>query len=443
MLPTDAAFFEVFFGVLYAGGVPVPVYPPFRRAQVEEHLRRQAGILRNAVASFLIVTPELRNVGSLLFGLAEDLRHVETVDSLKQAGSIDRPVPAGPQTVALMQYTSGSTGDPKGVVLTHANLLANIRAMGEVLEANSSDVFVSWLPLYHDMGLIGAWLGSLHYGALAVIMPPLTFLADPGRWLRAMGRYRATLSAAPNFAFELCCKNVRDEDIAGLDLSSLKMVVNGAESVSPSTITRFTQQFAKYGFRPEMMGPVYGLAENSVGLAFPPLGRAPIVDRVQRIALSRDGLAIPAIPSDHTALEFVACGQPIPRHEVRIVDEASRELPERTEGRLQFRGPSATGGYFRNEEKNRTLFDGDWLESGDRAYVANGDVHITGRIKDMIIKAGRHIYPHEIEELVGGIEGVRKGCVVAFPSVGQGRGTERLVLLVETRVTDDDRRRGP
>jgi len=436
MLPTDATFFEAFFGVLYAGGVPVPVYPPFRRAQVEEHLRRQAGILRNAEAGFLVVTPELRNVGSLLVGLTEDLRHVETVDGLKQAGSIDHPVPAGPQTVALMQYTSGSTGDPKGVVLTHANLLANIRAMGEVLEAGSSDVFVSWLPLYHDMGLIGAWLGSLYYGALAVIMPPLAFLADPGRWLRAIGQHRATLSAAPNFAFELCCKNVRDEDVPGLDLSSLKMIVNGAEPVSPSTIARFTERFAKYGFRPEMMGPVYGLAENSVGLAFPPLGRAPIIDRVERTALSRDGLAVPAPPTDHAALEFVACGQPIPRHEVRIVDQSGREVAERTEGRLQFKGPSATKGYFRNDEKNRTLFDGEWLETGDRAYVAKGDIHITGRIKDMIIKAGRHIYPHEIEELVGGIEGVRKGCVVAFPTMGEGSGTERLVLLVETRITD-------
>jgi 1-acyl-sn-glycerol-3-phosphate acyltransferase len=441
MLPTDAAFFEAFFGVLYAGGVPVPIYPPFRRAQVEEHLRRQAGILRNAEAGFLIVTPELRNVGSLLAGLTVDLRHIETVASLKRAGSIEHPVPAGPLTVALMQYTSGSTGDPKGVVLTHANLLANIRAMGKALEAGSSDRFVSWLPLYHDMGLIGAWLGSLYYGALAVIMPPLAFLADPGRWLRLIGQHRGTLSAAPNFAFELCCKNVRDEDLAGLDLSSLKMIVNGAEPVSPSTIVRFTGQFAKYGFRPEMMGPVYGLAENSVGLAFPPLGRAPIIDRVERTALSRNGVAVPAPPTYHTALEFVACGQPIPRHEVRIVDETGREVAERTEGRLQFKGPSSTKGYFRNEEKTRALFDGEWLESGDRAYVAKGDVYITGRIKDIIIKAGRHIYPHEIEELVGGIEGVRKGGVVAFPTTGAERATERLVLLVETRITEAAARR--
>ena len=277
MLPTEAAFFEAFFGVLYAGGVPVPVYPPFRRAQVEDHLRRQAGILRNAGARVLIIGSEIRNVGQLMLGLAEDLRHVETVEALSRAGAIEQPLPAGPDTIALIQYTSGSTGDPKGVVLTHANLLANIRAMGEALDASSSDVFVSWLPLYHDMALIGASLGTLHYGVPTIIMPPLAFLADPGRWLRAMGRHRATLSAAPNFAFELCCKNVRDEDIEGLDLSSLRMLLNGAEPVSPATIARFTARFAKYGFPPKAMTPVYGLAENSVGLTFPPSG-GPIAD---------------------------------------------------------------------------------------------------------------------------------------------------------------------
>ena len=162
MLPTEPAFFAAFIGVLYAGGVPVPIYPPFRRAQVEDHLRRQAGILRNAGASLLIIGSEIGNVGQLMLGLAEDLRYVETVDALSRAGTIERPLAAGADTIALIQYTSGSTGDPKGVVLTHANLLANIRAMGEALDASSSDVFVSWLPLYHDMGLIGAWLGTLH-----------------------------------------------------------------------------------------------------------------------------------------------------------------------------------------------------------------------------------------------------------------------------------------
>ena len=436
MLPTEAAFFAAFVGVLYAGGVPVPVYPPFRRAQVEDHLRRQAGILRNAGASLLIIGSEIRNVGQLMLGLVEDLRYVETVETLSRVGAIEQPLAAGADTIALIQYTSGSTGDPKGVVLTHANLLANIRAIGDALDASSSDIFVSWLPLYHDMGLIGAWLGALHYGAPTVIMPPLAFLADPGRWLRAIGRHRATLSAAPNFAFDLCCKNVRDEDITGLDLSSLRMLVNGAEPVSPATIARFTARFAKYGFPPEAMAPAYGLAESAVGLTLPPVGRGPIVDRVQRSALSRDGQAIPTQPGDATALEFVACGRPIAGHEVRIVDETDAELPERTEGRLQFKGPSATQGYFRNAEKTKALFDGEWLESGDRAYIAGGDVFITGRIKDMIIKAGRNVYPHELEELVGGVEGVREGCVAAFASTFGGAGTERLVLLVETHLTE-------
>jgi 1-acyl-sn-glycerol-3-phosphate acyltransferase len=436
MLPTGRSFFECFFGILMAGGVPVPIYPPFRRAQIEDHLRRQAGILRNAAASIIITDERIRPLGGLLMGLAGDLRALTTRTALQAHGAMAEPMPAGPETVALIQYTSGSTGDPKGVVLTHGNLLANIRAMGEALQASAHDVFVSWLPLYHDMGLIGAWLGSLYYSAPVAIMPPLAFLARPARWLRLIHRHRATLSAAPNFAFELCLKSIRDDDIAGLDLSSLRMVMNGAEPVSRSTIRGFAERFARYGFRPEAMAPVYGLAECSVGLAFPPVGRGPVIDRVQRVALSTRGIAEPAPPTDESAVEFVACGRPIPRHEIRIVDETGRELPDRRQGRLQFRGPSATKGYFRAEEKTKSLFDGDWLETGDLAYVSAGDVFITGRIKDMIIRAGRNLYPHELEEFIGRIEGVRRGCVVAFACPDRRTGTERLIVLAETRLTD-------
>jgi acyl-CoA synthetase (AMP-forming)/AMP-acid ligase II/acyl carrier protein len=389
MLPTGGDFFFAFFAVLMAGAIPVPIYPPFRRSQIEDHMRRQAGILRNAQASLLITDSEIRPVGTLLRGLAEDLRAVVTIAELSGAGQLAKPVPASSRTTALIQYTSGSTGDPKGVVLTHANLLANIRAMGEAMQATSRDTFVSWLPLYHDMGLIGAWLGSLYYGAPVAVMPPLAFLANPARWLWSIHRHRATLSAAPNFAFELCLKSVREEDIRGLDLSSLRMVVNGAEPVSPSTIARFAERFGSYGFRPEAMAPVYGLAESSVGLAFPPVGRKPIIDRVQRMPLARDGIAVPAQTGDANALEFVACGRPLPRHQIRIVDETGSELPDRRQGRLEFKGPSATTGYFRNEEKTRGLFDGGWLDSGDLAYISDGDVYLTGRIKDMIKRAGR------------------------------------------------------
>lgn len=440
MLPTEPAFFQAFLGVLMAGGVPVPIYPPFRQAQIEEHLRRQARILRNAEAGMLITSPEIRPLAGLLKGLTESLKRIETIASLNVSGSTVEPRPVSGASLALIQYTSGSTGDPKGVMLTHANLLANIRSMAEALEASSGDIFVSWLPLYHDMGLIGAWLGCLYYGVPTVIMPPLAFLAAPARWLWTIHRHRATISAGPNFAFELCVKNVREDDMVGLDLSSLRLLCNGAEPVSPSTITRFTEKFRPYGFQPTAMAPVYGLAENAVGLAFPPLGRLPIIDRIDRDALSRNGIAKPAQAKSRATVEFVACGQPLPGHEVRIVDPTGRELPERREGRLKFKGPSATQGYFRNEQKTRGLIEGEWLDSGDRAYIANGDIFITGRIKDIIIRGGRNIYPHELEEAVGAVEGVRKGCVAAFPSKDEHAQTERLVVMAETRLMDADRR---
>ncbi len=190
------------------------------------------------------------------------------------------------------------------------------------------------------------------------------------------------------------------------------------------------------------MAPVYGLAESSVGLAFPPLGRPPLIDRVNRNRLSTEGVAEPASPDDTRPLEIVACGQPLPHHEIRIVDEAGYERGERQEGRLEFRGPSTTRGYFRNETKTRELFRDGWLDSGDRAYVAGGDVYITGRIKDIIIRAGRHLYPQEIEEGVAEIAGIRKGGVAVFGVTDRNSGTERVVVLAETRETDPARSRG-
>jgi 1-acyl-sn-glycerol-3-phosphate acyltransferase len=433
MLPTSEAFFAAFFGVLYAGGVPTPIYPPARPAQIEEHLKRQAGILRNARAVLLIAAREASAIAHLLKLQVESLRAVVSTDELSESrGSWKLKVQA--QSTALLQYTSGSTGDPKGVVLSHSNVLANIRAMGQVMEAGPDDVFVSWLPLYHDMGLIGAWLGSLYFAAPLVVMSPLTFIVRPEQWLWAIHRHRATLSAAPNFGFELCLRKIEDRAVAGLDLSSLRMVANGSEAVAPDTIRRFATRFTKYGFRADAMAPVYGLAENAVGLAFPPLGRAPIIDRIDRTQLARKGRAVPAAPGDRSALEFVACGRPLPGHEIRVIG-ATGELGEREEGRLQFRGPSATRGYLGNHAKNRELFDGDWLNSGDLAYIAGGDVFITGRSKDIIIRAGRHIYPEEIEAAVGNVAGVRKGCVAVFGTQDPRRGTERVIVLAETRET--------
>jgi 1-acyl-sn-glycerol-3-phosphate acyltransferase len=436
MLPTGPEFFVAFFGALWAGAVPVPIYPPFRAAQLEDHLRRQAGILSNAEARLLVVPGEAHAVAGLLRAQVSGLR-VETVAALAGHGrSGESAHPARGADTALLQYTSGSTGRPKGVVLSHANLLANVRAMGAALEVTSSDVFVSWLPLYHDMGLIGAWLGSLYHSVPAAIFSPLRFLSRPESWLWAIHRRRGTISAAPNFAYELCVRRIDDSALGGLDLSSWRIAVNGAEPVSPETLRRFAERFAKYGFRREALLPVYGLAECAVGLAFPPVGRGPSIDRISRAALARTGVARPAEGDAADAVELPSCGRPLPGHEIRIVDSAGREVGERCEGRLQFRGPSTTRGYFRNELQTRALFSGEWLESGDLAYLAGGEVHITGRTKDMIIRAGRNIYPHELEEAVGDLPGIRKGCVAVFGSFDPETRTERVIVLAETRATE-------
>ncbi|MFD0454773.1 AMP-binding protein [Rhodococcus aetherivorans] len=292
MLPTSRDYFTTFTGVLLAGGVPVPVYPPARPSQLAEHLRRQVHILDNARTRVLVTDPEAARLARLTRGQVETVRHVLTPGDLAGCGEATGG-PRGAGDIALLQYTSGSTGDPKGVTLTHANLLANIRAMGKAAEVSTSDVFVSWLPLYHDMGLIGAWLSGLYFGVPLAVMSPLEFLARPAQWLWAIHTHRGTLSAAPNFAYELCLRRIADADVEGLDLGSLRMLFNGAEAVNADTVIRFGERFAAYGLRRESLAPVYGLAEACVGLTFPPVGRGPVIDSVARERFLRTGRAAP------------------------------------------------------------------------------------------------------------------------------------------------------
>jgi len=401
--------------------------------QMEDHMRRHSAILKNCEAKIMVIIPEAKRFVQVLKAQVESMHTLATVEELISGKSTYNKYTPAANNIAFLQYTSGSTGNPKGVMLSHANLLANIHALGDVVQVKSTDVIVSWLPLYHDMGLIGTWLSGLYYAAMLVVMSPLSFISRPQRWLWAFHRFRGTISAAPNFAYELSLKRLTDNDLQGLDLSSWRIACNGAEPVSPETVENFCRQFGKYGFKRKTMMPVYGLAECSVGLAFPPLDRDPLIDKIDRDVFVDTGHAVPSAESNEKVLRFVACGRPLPNHEVRIVDNAGRELPERYEGRLQFRGPSATSGYYHNAEDTKQLFDGDWLDSGDMAYIAGGDIFITGRKKDIIIRAGRNIYPQELKEAVGKIAGVRKGNVVVFATKDTVNQTEKLVVMAETR----------
>ena len=446
MLPTGIDYLRCFLGIQLAGGVPLPIYPPARLAQLEDHLRRHERILDNADAEWLVTFDEARRVSRLLAARSDGGCRVATVRELAEAGESGpepRLLPPGPDDVAFLQYTSGSTGQPKGVVLTHRNVLASLKSMAEALSVTPRDVFVSWLPLYHDLGLIAAWLGSLVYGFPLVLMSPLTFLARPARWLRAIHRHRGTLSGGPNFGFDLCTRRISDDEIEGLDLSSWRMAFNGAEPVLIDTLRTFAKRFEPCGLHPRTLAPVYGLAEATLGVAFTPVGRGPLVERVERDALERERRAVPVAATDEDALTTISSGVPIPGFEVRTVDDGGRETPERVEGRLQFRGPSTTSGYFRDPAATAALFDGEWLESGDLAYVAGGEVYITGRVKDVVIRAGRNLYPYDFEQAAGNLAGVRRGCVALFsapaPAGTAAAGTERLVAVVETRETDPAR----
>jgi len=440
MLPTCLEFFHTFFGALRAGLVPVPLCPPANWIHLEDHLCRQAGILTNCRAPILVTSPAAKLFARLLRARAPTLRHIVTAEQLLATPPAYTSVPVNAQSVALLQYTSGSTASPKGVVLTHANLLANIRAFSTAIDLNAAEVCVSWLPLYHDMGLIGAWLGCAYSGARLVLMSPQYFLARPHRWLSAIHQYRGTVSAAPNFAFEFCVRKIPEHELRGLDLSSWRWAGNGAEPVSAETVRRFTRRFAACGFRAASMVPVYGLAECGLALTVPPRGRTPQVDRVRREPLTEHGRALPLAADDPSAMSCVSCGAPLAGYELRIVDGRDHELPERNIGHVQFRGPSATCGYRDNEPATRQLRHGDWLDSGDLGYVAQGELYLTGRAKDVMICNGRKLCPYELEESIGNLSGVRRGCVTVFGAAVRDRASDGVVVVAETRIRDAARR---
>ena len=436
MLPTSLEYLYCFYGTLLAGGIPVPLYPPARLATIEDHMTRHVGVLKSAEAAIMVTIPEAKPLAWLLRAQVESLRAVLVPEDFSAQGDSFTPVRASGGQIGFLQYTSGSTGQPKGVVLTHANLLANVRAMGKAARATSADVFVSWLPLYHDMGLIGGCFATMVLGFPVVLMSPLAFLSRPSQWLRAIHRHRGTISGGPNFAYELCMRRIPEHELEGLDLSSWRFAFNGAEPVSPDTLSAFEERFSKWNFRNNVISPVYGLAECSVGLAFTPPGEPWQVDLLDREIFSTSGEARPARPDDPAPLKIVGCGRVIPEHDMRVVDAAGLELPDRAEGHLQFKGPSATSGYYRNPEATRALFDGGWLNTGDRAYLSEGMLYLTGREKDVIIRGGRNISPYELEEAVGDLPGIRRGGVAAFGALDRASGTERVVVLAETRERD-------
>jgi acyl-CoA synthetase (AMP-forming)/AMP-acid ligase II len=456
VLPTGAEFFDAFFGILLAGGVPVPLYPPVRLGRLDEYHRRTSRMIELAGARLVLADRRVRRILGETVELAGPAFGCRTLADLPPAAGRFSPPPVAAADLALVQFSSGTTVEPKPVALSHRAVLAQARLLnsfwpdGEGADEGVRHSGVSWLPLYHDMGLIGCVFPALERPADLTLLPPEAFVVRPALWLRALSRHRATISPAPNFAYGLCVHKVRDEEMEGVDLSSWYGALNGAEPVAPDVLRAFQRRFARWGLRPEALTPVYGLSEAALAVTFSPLGEPFNGTRFERRALTAEGVARPlaegdgrAGRSDRRGVELVSVGRPLPGFQVRVLprggDEERPPAPGETEplaedrvGRVWVRGPSLMDGYLGRPEATARALVGGWLDTGDLGFLHRGDLYLTGRAKDVVILRGRNHSPAEIEDAAQ-VEGVRRGCAVAvshLPADG-GADSERLLLFVE------------
>ncbi len=439
-LPDERQFVAAFFGAIYGGFIPVPIYPPLTLGRLGSYLDHVEHIVRRSGAVGILTDRRVRRVlGSLLGGA---LRWIAVPSELDLDAAPVQMTPLGTEEPAFIQFTSGSTAHPKGVVLPHRALLANTHAISyEGFDVTPDDVGCSWLPLYHDMGLIGFVIASLWQSTPVVFLPPLLFLKRPAEWLRAMAKHRATITVAPNFAYGLATKRVRERDLEGIDLSHVRIAGCGAEPIQIDTLEAFADRFAQVGFRREAFMPCYGLAEASLAVTIFDTTRPAQADRILVEPLVDERRAVPAPPDSNgeAVAAIVNCGRWFREHEVRIVDEEGNVLPERRVGEIVVRGPSLMAGYYDDEEATRQALRDGWLHTGDMGYLAEGELHVCGRIKDVIIVAGRNYYPTDIEWAAEQIPGIRRGNVVAFGLPAPAGGHEQVVVVAETRETDPAR----
>ncbi len=427
-------------------GASVSMLPiPMRFSSVEEFANQTRGLMSHGDINMLLIDPTLAayqepQEGDPPLVLLSEL---EPSASGFSAKDLDE-VPDDPERLAVLQFTSGSTSDPKGVMLPHHVLSANVNGMIEAAKVTTDDIFVSWLPLYHDMGLIGFLTVPMAVGCSLVIAAPQDFLGRPADWLRWINDYRGTVTAGPNFSWVLAARAFKRMSDTGeiLDLSPLRLALNGAEPVDPKVVDNLIECGKPHNYRPESVFCAFGMAELSLGGTFPPPQRGMVVDSVNREALETEKLARPVDMESKNARLFPLLGNPIPGLEMRIRNvETGEARGLREVGELEIRGTSVMEGYYKRPDLNEPLFKDGWLRTGDLAYFAEGpednppELVICGRMKDVIIIAGRNIFPEDIERSVGNVEGVRAGNVIAFGVEGSKR-KESLVVVAEVRSDD-------
>jgi acyl-CoA synthetase (AMP-forming)/AMP-acid ligase II len=431
LFPPGLDFIEGFFGCLYAGVVAVPAYPP-HFGKLDRSLPRLQAIIADAQATLVLTTSPILERAKLILTQAPDLKALCWLATDQVVSDVDEHWRAEHATcgdLAFLQYTSGSTGHPRGVMLTHANLLHNASLIFHVFEHTETDSYVSWLPMFHDMGFMVGVLQPLYAGIRAVVMSSAAFLQRPARWLEAISRYRATTSGGPNFAYDLCARKITADDAAALDLSSWTVAFNGAEPVRAETLARFAARFDQCGFRRAALYPCYGLAEATLVVTGGRKKSLPVIKQVE-------------------AKTMVGCGGALAGERVIIVDPASlTELKDGQVGEIWVYGPSVARGYWNRPEETRQTFnaylsdtgEGPFLRTEDLGFIEAGELYITGRIKDLIIIRGLNHYPQDIEWTVESCNtALRPGCSAAFTI--EADGEERLVIVQEVDTRCRSRR---
>jgi fatty-acyl-CoA synthase len=449
ILPQAEDFVLCFFGAIRAGIIPVPIYPPLGLGQLQGYLDNTRHIVGKSGARALVTTAQIKRLLGTVQAACPALEEVVAVEGIRESLEVLHPEKIGLEDIAFLQFTSGSTSRPKGVSITHANLASNIRCIMELgLRIRSGeDVGVSWLPLYHDMGLIGFVLAPMMHQVSVVFLPPLLFLKRPASWLQAISRHKGTIAYAPNFAYALAVKRIRDKDLEGVDLTSWRVAGCGAEPIRPETLESFVEAFAKVGFRKEALLPSYGMAEATLAIAFTKVGQGMRTLMVDGPKLWGEGVACPTTEDGDDAVRLVSCGSRFPDHDVAIFDpdDLASETPLESGrvGEIRIAGPSVMAGYWEDALRTREAFAGPFLRTGDLGFLHDGEVFICGRSKEVVIVNGRNYYPQDMEWEASKVAGVRKGNVIAFgardPS-GIERDRERVVIAFEMQYSDDRER---
>jgi fatty-acyl-CoA synthase len=433
--PTSRLLVTAIQATWLCGAAAVVLPLPMRLGSIESFVAQTRARILGADATLVLVDPDLAPFVEPMPG-DPPMVLLPEVATAEPAERYERPAD-DPDAVAILQFTSGSTSDPKGVMLPNHAVCANLDAIATAGRLDvENDVLVSWLPLYHDMGLIGLFGTAMVSGTDLVLAAPQDFLASPVRWMEWISEYRGTVTAGPNFSYALAARALRRHP--GLDLSNWRLGLNGAEPIDPDAVEAFVEAGARHGLDPRSVFCAFGMAEACVAVTFPEPMTGLRTDTVDRRVLETDRYAAPVEDAAENARRLPKLGRAVPGLELRIVDPASgHEMKEREAGELQIKGTSLTTGYYKHPQATADMFDGEWLRTGDLAYLVDGELVVCGRLKDVIIVGGRNVFPEDVERAVADVDGVRPGNVIAF-GVDSRRGKESLVVVAETKTTDID-----